>query len=473
MQDIVNNAVKNLLKFNFKQSMKKLFFSILISASFFAFSQTKQDSIQFRSISNLIMKDGLAYDQLYDLTKNIGHRLSGSDANAKAVKWAEQKLKEAGADKVWLEEVMVPNWYRGQESLKIKTGNGSWKTIKMLSLGNSEGTKGKDLVSDLLVFNSLEDFNKVPAEQIKGKIILFNNEFPQEYIKTMHAYREAGIVRRVAAAEVAKKGGKAVIIRSISSAYDDVPHTGAMKYEDGVEKIPAIAIGPKSAVELANLAKTNKLSAEINSNCTMRADVKSYNVIGEITGKESKNVIVVGGHLDSWDVGEGAHDDGAGIVQSIEALRTFKKLNLPNKNTIRVVCFANEENGVKGGIAYAKSIASKGEKNIFGIESDSGGFSPRGFGLDMSEDKRKIIKSWKNLFLPYGIYDFTETYAGTDIGPMKTTGTDLAGLVPDSQRYFDIHHTEEDTFEKVNRRELLLGATVMTQLIYMVDQYWK
>lgn len=453
--------------------MKKLVLTLAVSSSIFGFAQSKQDSIKFKNISDKIMTEGQAYDWLYDLTKNIGHRLSGSLANEKAVKWAEQKLKEAGADKVWLERVMVPNWYRGDESLHIKSADGTWKNIKMLSLGNSEGTKGKDLIGEILVVNSLEEFAKTPTEKVKGKIVLFNNEFPQEHIKTMHAYSQAGKVRRVAATEVAKKGGKAVIIRSLSSAYDDVPHTGAMKYEDGIEKIPAIAIGPKSAMELSELAKTQQISAKINSNCSMKGVVRSYNVIGEITGKESKNVIVVGGHLDSWDVGEGAHDDGAGIVQSIEVLKTFKNLNIPNRNTIRVVCFANEENGVKGGTAYAKSIAEKGEKNIFAIESDSGGFSPRGFGLDMSDDKKEIIKSWKTLFLPYGVYDFTETYAGTDITPMKSTGTDLAGLVPDSQRYFDIHHTEEDTFEKVNRRELLLGATVMTQLVYMVDQYWK
>lgn len=446
---------------------------VAISTQMVVFAQTKQDSINLKNISDHIMTNGHAYQQLYDLTKNIGQRLSGSIGNEKAVKWAEKQLKEAGADKVWLEEVMVPNWYRGQESLHIKTKNGNWKSIKMLSLGNSEGTKGKDLVGELITVNTLEEFSKLSTSDVEGKIVLFNNEFPQEYIKTMHAYSIAGLTRRVAASEVAKKGGKAVIIRSVSSAYDDIPHTGAMKYEEGIVKIPAIAIGPKSAIELSQLAKKQKLSAKINSNCTMREEVKSYNVIGEITGQKNDNVIVVGGHLDSWDVGEGAHDDGAGIVQSIEVLNTYKKLNIPNNNTIRVVLFANEENGLKGGLAYAENSLKNNTKNIFAIESDSGGFSPRGFSLDMPEEKRNLIKSWKNLFLPYGIYDYSEKYAGADINPMKKAGTDLAGLVPDSQRYFDIHHTEEDTFEKVNRRELLLGATVMTQLIFMIDNYWK
>lgn len=452
--------------------MKKSILILSLSLSGFLFSQTKKDSIIFSSISKEVMNNSTAYDNLHDLTKSIGHRLSGSAAYDKSVQWAVKKLKEAGADKVWTEEVMVPVWERGKESLQIQSKDGKWKSIKMLSLGNSEGTKGKDLVAEMIVVKNLDEFNQLPDAAIKGKIVLFNHPFPQEFIKTMHGYREAGTYRRIAASVVAKRGGKAAIVRSVSTAFDDVPHTGAMKYDDGVEKIPAIAIGPKTAEELENLIKNQKITAKINSNCTMKADKLSYNVIGEITGKSSKDVIVVGGHLDSWDVGEGAQDDGAGIVQSIEVIRAFKQLNINNKHTIRAICFANEENGTRGGITYADNIKKNNEKNIFAIESDSGGFSPRGFALDMSNDKKNQILSWKSLFLPYGIYDYDDTYGGSDINPMKDNGTALAGLVPDSQRYFDIHHSEEDTFDKVNRRELLLGATVMTQLIYMIDNNW-
>ncbi|MBE2273115.1 MAG: M20/M25/M40 family metallo-hydrolase [Flavobacteriales bacterium] len=439
----------------------------------FLFAQTKADSIQFKNISDEMLVNGTAYENLRDLTKNIGHRLSGSEGYEKSVDWAVQKLKEAGADKVWKEEVMVPVWERGKESLHIKTGNGTWKSLIMLSLGNSEGTKGKDVEAEIIFVKNKEDFDKLPESQVKGKIVFFNYAFNQKFIVTGQAYVDAGIYRRSAASWAGKKGAKAVIIRSLSSAFDDVPHTGAMRYDkDDTTKIPAVAIGPKSADELENTLKSQKVYAKLNSNCTMKGEKLSHSVIGEITGNKDKSVIVVSGHLDSWDVGEGAHDDGAGIVQSIEILRTFKKLGIKNNHTIRVVCFANEENGVRGGNKYAENIEKNKEKHIFAIESDGGGFTPRGIALVMTPEKRKEVQSWRNLFLPYGIHNFEFQYAGTDIEPMEKLGVPLAELVPDSQRYFDIHHTEEDTFEKVNRRELLLGAVAMGQMIYMVDKNW-
>lgn len=439
----------------------------------FLFAQKNADSIQFKNISDEILVNGTAYESLRDLTQNIGHRLSGSAAYEKATDWAVQKLKEAGADKVWKEEVMVPVWQRGKESLQIKEGNGKWKSLKMLSLGNSEGSKGKDVEAEIVFVKNKEDFDKLPDAAIKGKIIFFNYAFNQQFISTGQAYGDAGKYRRSAASWAGKRGAKAVIIRSLSSAYDDVPHTGAMRYDaDDMAKIPAVAIGPKSADELEKTLKTQKVIAKLNSNATMKGEKLSHTVIGEITGNRDQSVIVVGGHLDSWDVGEGAQDDGAGIVQSIEVLRTFKKLGIKNNHTIRVVCFANEENGVKGGNQYAENIKKNNEKHLFAIESDGGGFTPRGFGLVMSPEKRKQVQSWRNLFLPYGVHNFELEYAGTDIEPMEPLGVPLAELSPDSQRYFDIHHSEEDTFDKVNRRELLLGAAVMGQLIYMVDKNW-
>ncbi|MFC0344313.1 M20/M25/M40 family metallo-hydrolase [Epilithonimonas hispanica] len=436
------------------------------------FAQNKQDSIQFKRISDEILINEQAYSNLYDLTKNIGHRLSGSESYEKATKWAFDKLKEAGADKVWYQEVMVPVWVRGKESLQIKTAKGQWKKLNMLSLGNSEGTKGQDLTAEIILVKSFDEFNKLSEADVKGKIVFFNYPFNQTFISTGQAYGDAGKYRSTTASLVAKKGGKAVIIRSLSSSFDDVPHTGMMRYQEGIEKIPAVAIGPKSADELEKTLKSEKILAKLNSNCTMKPDKLSHSVIGEITGKKDQSVIVVGGHLDSWDVGEGASDDGTGIVQSIEILRTFKKLNLQNNHTIRVVCFANEENGVKGGKKYKEEAQKNNEKHLFAIESDGGGFTPRGFGLDMKEGKRRQIQSWASLFFPYGIYDFTKTYSGTDVEPLNELDVPTAELVPDSQRYFDIHHTAEDTFEKVNRREMLLGAVAMGQLIYMIDKNW-
>jgi carboxypeptidase Q len=452
--------------------MKKILGTSLLLFGMVAFAQTKEDSVQFRNISIEILNHGKGYNELRELTKTIGHRLSGSEAYEKSVKWAEQKLRNAGADKVWLQEVMIPVWERGKESLHIKTPNGSWKSLKMLSLGNSEGTGGKDVSGEIIMVKSMEEYDQLPADKVKDKILFFNYPFSQSFIETFKGYGDAAKYRTTAASLTAKKGGKFAIIRSLSSAFDDVPHTGAMRYEENISKIPAVAIGSATADELEALLKNQKITAKLNSNCGMKGEKLSHSVIGEITGKKDQSVIVVGGHLDSWDVGEGAHDDGAGIVQSIEVLRTFKKLGIQNNHTIRVVCFANEENGVKGGIQYGKTAKEKNEKHLFAIESDAGGFAPRGIALDMDDTKRKQIQSWSKLFLPYGVYNFEERFSGTDLYPLHDMGIPAAELMPDSQRYFDIHHTEEDTFEKVNRRELLLGAAAMTQIIYMIDKNW-
>lgn len=451
--------------------MKNILSTLLLAGSIAVSAQAKEDSIQFAKISTEILNTGKAYNDLRELTKNIGHRLSGSESYEKAVQWSAQKLREAGADKVWLQEVTIPVWVRGKESLQIKTAKGNWKSLKMLSLGNSEGTGGKDVSGEIIMVRSMEEYDKLSPDQVKNKIVFFNYPFSQSYIETFRGYSDAAKYRTTAASLTAKKGGKFAIIRSLSSAFDDVPHTGAMRYADD-KKIPAVAIGSTTADELAELLQSQKVTAKLNSNCGMKGEKLSHSVIGEITGKKDKTVIVVGGHLDSWDVGEGAHDDGAGIVQSIEVLRTFKNLGIKNNHTIRVVCFANEENGVKGGVQYGKTAKENNEKHLFAIESDAGGFTPRGISLDMDPEKRKQIQSWSELFLPYGIYDFKNTYSGTDLYPLHDMGIPAAELVPDSQRYFDIHHTEEDTFEKVNRRELLLGAMAMTQLIYMIDKNW-
>ncbi|TXF79275.1 M20/M25/M40 family metallo-hydrolase [Chryseobacterium sp.] len=445
--------------------------ALLITLPFFG--QTKADSLLFSRIADEMLTHGKAYEDLRDLTKNIGHRLSGSEAYEKSVIWAQKKLLEAGADKIWLQKVKVPVWVRGEETLQVKTDNGKWRKIRFLSLGNSEGTGGKDLVGEIIVVKSKAEFDQLTPAQVKDKIVLFNYAFNQKFISTGQAYGDAGVYRRSAASWVAEKGGKAAIIRSLTSAFDDVPHTGLMRYDNPLKKIPAAAIGAKTADEIENLVKNHKITVKLNSNCTMKGEKDSFSVFGELTGKKDKSVIVVGGHLDSWDVGEGASDDGAGIVQSIEVLRTFKNLGIANNHTIRVVCFANEENGVRGGNTYAKVAEDINEKHLFAIESDGGGFTPRGIALEMEESKRAMIRSWAPLFEPYGVHNFSLQYSGTDVEPMHAKmNVPTAELVPDSQRYFDIHHTEEDTFEKVNRRELLLGAVTMAQIIYMIDKNW-
>jgi Zn-dependent M28 family amino/carboxypeptidase len=280
--------------------------------------------------------------------------------------------------------------------------------------------------------------------------------------------------RAVGASRAAKYGALAVIVRSMSHAANNFPHTGAMRYNDSFPKIPAVAIGLEDADKLSNRISDDKdMKIYLRTTCHFLPDTIGHNVIAELKGSEQpEQVITVGGHLDSWDVNEGAHDDGAGCVQSIEVLRAFKALGIRPRHTLRVVLFANEENGTRGGQKYADAAKAAGEKHIFALESDAGGFTPRGFSLTASPEQRAKVKSWAKLFLPYGVYDFDEEGGGTDVGPLNEhLGIPIGELSPDSQRYFDIHHAQSDVFEAVNKRELELGAFSMAALLYLIDKH--
>jgi hypothetical protein len=298
-----------------------------------------------------------------------------------------------------------------------------------------------------------------------------------DLIQTMRAYGGAVGQRYSGASEAAKYGAVGVVVRSMSLSQDDFPHTGAMSYGDTPKdlRVPACAISTNGANYLsATLKLQPNLLFYFNQNCKSHPDVQSYNVIGEIRGSESpNNFIVVGGHLDSWDLGDGSHDDGAGCVQSLEVLRLLKKVGYQPKHTIRAVMFMNEENGLRGGNKYAEEAKRKEEFHVFALESDAGGFTPRGFSFDTNEDNFQQIKNWENLFSPYLVNRFVRGGSGADIGPLKNQGiiSVLAGLSPDSQRYFDYHHAANDTFDKVNKRELELGAAAMTGIIYLMDKY--
>jgi Zn-dependent M28 family amino/carboxypeptidase len=341
----------------------------------------------------------------------------------------------------------------------------------MLSLGNTVGTDGKVLDGSVVMVKDFEEFNKLSREQVMGKIVFFNHSFPQEVINTFDGYGMAGPYRWHGPNMAAAKGAAAVIIRSVSTGLDDQPHTGSMRYADTVRPIPAVAIGNTTADLLARECLKGTVNARLQSECRMEGTKLSYNVIGELKGTAfPEEIVVVGGHLDSWDVGEGAHDDGAGCVQAIEVIRTLHKLGMKPKRTVRAVLFMNEENGLKGGLAYNDSALARNERHILALESDAGGFSPRGIGLAMDAGKQQQIRSYRHLFLPYGVYDFEQEDGGADISPMQRRGVPGSGLIPDPQRYFDLHHTPADVFEAVNHRELKLGAVVMTQFIYLISE---
>lgn len=433
-----------------------------------------QDSLTFRRIADEALLHGTCYDNLRDLCKHVGNRISGSPAAAKAVQWGERCMKATGADSVWLQPADVPYWKRGKESLMIKAGNGQFKKMTALSLGNSEGTGGKVLEAPIVMVGSFDEFNALPESAVKGKIIFFNYRFRQDFVFTFNGYGDAVKYRWASPSIAAAKGAVGVLIRSMSTGVDDFPHTGSMHYTDTIAKIPEMALGNFSADSLETWCKKGQVNGRMQSQCHMQEKlVRSYNVIGEIKGSTYPDkIITVGGHLDSWDVGEGANDDGTGCVQSMEVLRIYKALGIRPKYTVRAVLFMNEENGIKGGLAYADSAMARKEDHVLAIETDAGGFSPRGIGMEMSEDQKDKIRAYKQLFLPYGVYDFSMEEGGSDIGPLKNKmHVPLAGLIPDSQRYFDLHHTNNDVFENVNHREVKLGAAVLAQLIYLVSQH--
>ncbi|PIF45578.1 peptidase M28-like protein [Chryseobacterium sp. 52] len=467
--------------------MKKIFIILPLFLSGFLFSQKKPQKKpvkkattakfnyhdEFKKISDEVMGNGTAYENLGELTKGIGPRFSATPGYAKATEWAEKKLKEAGAQNIWKQDVKVPVWIRGKESLQIKTGNGDWKNIRMLSFGNSEGTGGKDLTAEIILINDITELNALTSLQLKDKIVFVNMPLDPKVISTVDSYLATAKSRLLSASVIGKRGAKGLIIRSLTTASDDTPHAKMIYYEpDDKVRIPAVTIGVKSADELEKLLKKQKVTAKLNMSAELKGEAVNQNIIGEIPGNKDAKVIVLGAQLDSWDFAEGAHDDGSGVVQCIEVLRALKALGFTNNHTIRVVLYANSENGGQGREMYASYVKKKDEKHIFALGTDSGGYSPRGFSLDMPSQRRRQIFEWKNYFLPYGIYDFDQTYAIQDISPLKKMDIPLAEIVVDTQRYFDYHHSVEDTFDKVNKRELLLGATAMTQLIFMIDKNW-
>lgn len=435
----------------------------------------KQDSLQIRKIYTASLTNGKSYSWLDYLSNKIGGRLAGSEGDKKAVAWGKSELEKLGLDKVWLQPVTVPHWVRGEkEEAYIVTNNGKF-SIDICALGGSIATPKKGILAEVIEVQSVEEVEKL-GDKVKGKIVFYNRPMPAEKIETMRAYG-ASVGQRYNGARVAGKyGAVGAIVRSMNLKLDNYPHTGVMSYGNNTnaEKIPTAAISTNSAEMLSKLIKQdkNKLKFYFKQSCQNLPYTKSYNVIGEIKGSEFPDeIIVVGGHLDSWDLGDGSHDDGAGIVQSMEVLRLFKKLNIKPKRTLRVVLFANEENGLGGGKEYAKIATEKNENHIVALESDSGGFTPRGFGFTCNDKNFNNISQWIPLFKPYNIHIFARGGGGADIGPLKKDNNILLGLRPDSQRYFDFHHTAADVFEAVNKRELELGAATMTSIIYLFDKY--
>ncbi len=451
--------------------MKKTLF-VALAMPLFALCQT-DDAAVIKQISDETLSHGKAYELLHQLTKQIGGRLAGSPEFAKAVQWGKKTLEDLGADQVELQECMLPHWVRGGAdkasitSIDHKKAN---RVLDVVALGNS---LGNGTISAPVL--AVEDFDELERrkDEVKGKIVYYNHAFDPKFIKTFNAYGEAVVYRGAGPSRAAKYGAVGVMIRSMTESVANDPHTGGTHYDEAYPKIPAVAVGPRDADYVWALSKKSGFTMSMTTHGHFLPDTIGHNVIGILKGTEFPDeIITVGGHLDSWDVNEGAMDDGTGIVHTMEILRTMKALGIRPKHTIHFVLFANEENGLRGGLKYAQEARKNGEKHIFALESDAGGFTPRGFSLKLSTEQLAKVRSWIPLLADYGTHEIAADGGGADVGPLnQLMGTPVGELMPDSQRYFDLHHARTDVLENVNKRELLLGAVNMAALIYLVDKY--
>jgi len=432
------------------------------------------DEIKFKEIYKSALTNSKCYSWLDDLSNKVGARLSGSLGAQKGVEYTKAQLETLGLDRVYLQEVMVPKWVRGEKEVAYILDNKSKISIPVCALGGSVATPKNGLTAAVIEVHSIKEIAELGEDKIKGKIVFFNRPMQADNIETFTSYGGCVDQRFGGAKEASKFGAVATIVRSMNMRLDDFPHTGAQSYGDlpKDQYIPAAAISTNAAELLSKSLKANpNLKFYLKQSCEQFEDVLSYNVIGEIKGSVYPDrIMVVGGHLDSWDLADGSQDDGAGVVQSMEVLNIFKNIGYKPKNTLRAVLFMNEENGGRGGKKYEELSKANNENHIFALESDSGGFTPRGFSFDTDQANLTKIQTWKGLFEPYLIHSFTKGHSGADIEPLTSSKIIKAGLHPDSQRYFDYHHAANDNFDGVNKRELELGAATMAALMYLIDQ---
>jgi carboxypeptidase Q len=403
--------------------------------------------------------DSAAYDRLAYLSDRIGHRLSGSPQLEQAVDWAVAEMRKDGLDNVRKERVMVPHWVRGEESAELLEP--VRRPIVMLGVGNSVGTPPEGITADVVVVRNFAELETL-GEQVRGKIVLYNVPFTT-YGETVQ-YRGSG------ASRAAKYGAAAVLVRSVGPVSLRTPHTGALGYTEGVPKIPAAAVTIEDAETMARMqGRGERIRVQLKMGARMLPDAESANVIAELRGTERPDeIVLVGGHLDSWDVGTGSVDDGGGCVATWHAVRLLKRLGLTPRRTIRVVLWTNEENGGRGAEAYAKDHAAEIRNHVLAIESDGGVFKPRGFGLTANDRARATAKGIAALLEAIEANRIGDNGIQADTAPLIRQGVPGMGLDVDGTHYFDIHHTPADTMDKIDRHELALCVATLAVMAYVV-----
>jgi carboxypeptidase Q len=405
----------------------------------------------------------VAYRRLAWLTDRIGNRLSGSESLARAIEWAVSEMKRDRLDNVRAEKVMVPHWVRGEESIELVQPIA--RRLSMLGLGNSVGTPPEGITAEAVVVRSFDELEAL-GERVRGKIVVYNVPFT--------TYGETVAYRGVGPSRAAKYGAVAAVVRSVTPVSLQTPHTGSLRYADDQPKIPAAALTIEGVELLQRMQERGEHPVlRLKMEAHFLPDAESANVVAELKGRERpEEVVLVGGHIDSWDVGQGAHDDGGGCIVSWEAVRLLKELGLRPRRTVRVVLFTNEENGARGGSGYRDAHRAELANHVLAIESDIGVFRPTGFGLSekASPQARADFTEIAKLLSGIRADHIDPDGEGTDIGPMMKEGVTGASLNDDFSHYFDIHHTQADTFDKVNPQELAACVAAMAVMAYVVAE---
>jgi carboxypeptidase Q len=430
----------------------------------------------YNQIADEIISSSLNERKGYELLRElceIGPRLSGSENSLKAISWAENKMKDAGFDSVWLQPVMVPHWERGdvEKAVIIESKYFTGKELNIAALGGSIATPPNGITAEVIEIRSFEEL-KEQSENVKGKIVFFSQPFDQSFVNTFSGYSNAVKKRSEGAIEASKHGAVGVIVRSITTKFDNQPHVGGMRYSDTIPKIPSVAAGYLDSDFLSEAIKKEPgLKINLKLNCQTFPDAQSYNVIADLKGTEKPDeIVIVSGHLDSWDLGCGAHDDGGGCIQAFEVLDLLKRLDIKTKRTIRCIFYINEENGVRGGIEYAKYAENSSEIHLAAIESDRGVFTPRGFTVDADSSIIEKMQPWLPVLNKAQINHIIKGYGGVDIYYLRDNVKAKIGYEPDAQRYFDLHHSANDVFEEVHPREMQLGTAAITLLTLLLSE---
>jgi hypothetical protein len=432
------------------------------------------DSLLISKIYKNALTSFDSYNNLKFLCEKTPGRIVGTKASLAALEYMKKVLTFYKLDSVYLQKFNAPKWdCNSDPTLYIMRGTKKNKELNICALGPSVATDKDGLIAQVIEVTSFEELEKFGNNKIKGKIIFFNRPMENKQFSTSKAYIDAFDQRLHGASEASKYGAVAVIVRSLTTSIDSFPHSGVVVYKDTIKEIPAVAISTRDAELLSNKMKnTPDLALKLTVGCKQYKPAESYNIIGEIKGqKKSDEIILIGAHIDGLYNAPGAHDDGAGCVQVVDVLRIFKELNIKPKRTIRVVLFMDEEMKQTGAEEYAALTEKMKLKHYIAIESDRGGHTPRGFSIDADSSVIKRICRFKKYLEPYKVSDFHKGYGGVDIKRLKKFNVPLIGFFPDGQRYFDYHHSANDSFDKIHQRELQLGTASIATLVYLIDKH--